>query len=65
MSARVVLILLASIVLNFMLVPVLGMWGAGFVLLTSYAIGVLTRAIIVSGGFRPHASTLESVPAPL
>jgi O-antigen/teichoic acid export membrane protein len=56
------IILIASISLNVLLVPMLGIWAASSVLLASYAIGVLARGIIISRGFRPHASSLETVP---
>lgn len=55
-------IFIAALVLNVILVPGFGIWGASFVLLASYAIGVLVRAMIISRGFRPHTSILEGAP---
>ncbi len=60
-----VTILAISIALNMLLVPRIGLWGASFVLLLSYAIGVAARAAIVSRGFRARQSPVASVPEPL
>jgi O-antigen/teichoic acid export membrane protein len=54
-----VVILAASLALNVVLVPMLGIWGASGVLVVSYGIGVATRALIVSRGFRPGAPAVE------
>jgi O-antigen/teichoic acid export membrane protein len=48
-----VLILAVSLVLNFILVPTVGIWGASAVLLASYAFGGVARGMIILKGFRP------------
>jgi O-antigen/teichoic acid export membrane protein len=45
-------ILAIALGLNLILVPVAGVWGAGLVLLASYAIGAVARGLIISRGFR-------------
>jgi O-antigen/teichoic acid export membrane protein len=60
-----VVVLVASLVLNIVLVPIFGVWGASVVLLASYAIGVAARAAIVARGFQPRSSAVEGVPGSL
>jgi O-antigen/teichoic acid export membrane protein len=45
-------ILVISLALNFALVPIAGIWGAGVASLASYVIGVAARGFIISRGFR-------------
>jgi O-antigen/teichoic acid export membrane protein len=55
-------IFVVALLLNVVMVPAFGIWGASFVLMTSYIIGVLARAIIIGRGFRSRAPAAESVP---
>jgi O-antigen/teichoic acid export membrane protein len=55
-------IFVVALVLNVIMVPALGLWGASLVLMASYAVGVAARAIIIGRGFRRRAPAVESVP---
>jgi O-antigen/teichoic acid export membrane protein len=57
-----VTIFVAALVLNLIMVPALSVWGASLVLVISYVIGVVTRAVIIGRGFRSRAPAAESVP---
>ncbi|MDB5465723.1 MAG: hypothetical protein JWQ46_485, partial [Phenylobacterium sp.] len=54
-----VIILISAIALNVALDPVFGIWGAGAALLASYAVGVTSRAVVISRGFRRRAYANE------
>jgi O-antigen/teichoic acid export membrane protein len=60
-----VTIFVVALVLNVLTVPTFGIWGASFVLAASYVVGVLTRAFIISRGFRSRAPVANSLPEKL
>jgi O-antigen/teichoic acid export membrane protein len=60
-----VTIFVVAVALNVIMVPTFGIWGASFVLMTSYIVGVAARTIIISRGFRSRAPAVSSVPEEL
>lgn len=56
-------VLVVALGLNLWLDPRIGIWGAGFALVASYAVGVLTRIVVILRGFRPRSPSASEAEA--
>lgn len=61
--STVVGVLVVALGLNLWLDPRIGIWGAGFALVASYALGVIARTVVIQRGFR-HRPAPADLAAP-